>query len=223
MKALEQIHEAGIIHRDLSPDNLMLLPDGSVKILDLGAAKDRTQNPGTSSVQVAKGGFSPPELYTQRGGSGTWTDVYALAATLYYSLTGIIPPSAVDRLDKDTLRWDLPQLSALPTPVLAALQNAMTLHVKRRTQTMAVFAAQLQSGHSSGNWSYGLLAGALAVAVGLCLFLVITLATQSGGSTVFPPTVSPSLGSPSVEAPAPLPTADNPFQEDVTTSLPIQH
>lgn len=223
VKALEQIHEAGIIHRDLSPDNLMLLPDGTVKILDLGAAKDRAQNPGTSSVQVAKGGFSPPELYTQRGGSGTWTDVYALAATLYYSLTGVIPPSAVDRLDKDTLRWDLPQLSVLPTPVLAALQNAMTLHVKRRTQTMAVFAAQLQSGHISNKWLYALLAGTLAAAAGLCLFLAITLATQSGRGTVSPPMTSPSQGSPSVEASAPLPTADDPFQEDVTTSLPILH
>ena len=68
--AMAQVHQAGLIHRDLSPDNLMLQPDGTVRILDLGAAKDLNINSGASSMQVAKGGFSPLEQYTQRGGSG---------------------------------------------------------------------------------------------------------------------------------------------------------
>ena len=115
--AMAQVHQAGLIHRDLSPDNLMLQPDGTVRILDLGAAKDLNINSGASSMQVAKGGFSPLEQYTQRGGSGSWTDVYALAATMYYSLTGVLPPAAVDRVSDDPLRWDLPQLTALPKNV----------------------------------------------------------------------------------------------------------
>lgn len=92
IRAMDQVHQAGLIHRDLSPDNLMLLPDGSVKILDLGAAKDLNVNSGASSMQVAKRGFSPLEQYTQRGGSGPWSDVYALAATMYYAITGVLPP-----------------------------------------------------------------------------------------------------------------------------------
>ena len=134
--AMEQVHQAGLIHRDLSPDNLMLQPDGGVQILDLGAAKDLNLNSGVSSMQVAKSGFSPLEQYIQQGGSGTWTDVYAMAATIYYTLTGILPPSAVDRLSKDTLRWDLPQLKALPSGVLHALQKAMAIRSEDRTQTM---------------------------------------------------------------------------------------
>ena len=61
IQAMEEVHKAGLIHRDLSPDNLMLQPDGGVQILDLGAAKDLSLNSGASSMQVAKGGFSPLE------------------------------------------------------------------------------------------------------------------------------------------------------------------
>ncbi|MGN1028098.1 MAG: protein kinase [Faecousia sp.] len=136
IQAMEEVHKAGLIHRDLSPDNLMLLPDGGVQILDLGAAKDLSLNSGASSMQVAKGGFSPLEQYHQRGGSGTWTDVYALAATIYYALTGTVPPAAVERVDEDNLRWDLPRLQALPPKGIHALKKAMTLRAKDRTQTM---------------------------------------------------------------------------------------
>ena len=141
--AMERVHKAGLVHRDLSPDNLMLTPDGSVRILDLGAAKDLNINTGASSMQVAKGGFSPLEQYTQRGGSGPWTDVYAMAATMYFTLTGVLPLPSVDRLAKDTLRWDLPQLAALPGNVLTALQKAMVISPEARTQSMAEFASQL--------------------------------------------------------------------------------
>lgn len=137
IKAMEQVHRAGLVHRDLSPDNLMLTPDGGVMILDLGAAKDLNINSGVSSALVAKGGFSPLEQYGQRGGSGTWTDVYAMAATIYYALTGMLPPTAVDRITEDTIRWDYPHLQSLPAPVLKALKKAMAVLVNDRTKTMA--------------------------------------------------------------------------------------
>ena len=141
--AMERVHKEGLIHRDLSPDNLMLTPDSSVRILDLGAAKDLNINTGASSMQVAKSGFSPLEQYTQTGGSGPWTDVYAMAASMYYTLTGVLPLPSMDRLVKDTLRWDLPQLTALPENVLTALQRAMVLQPDKRTQTMLEFSHQL--------------------------------------------------------------------------------
>ena len=136
IQAMEQVHQAGLVHRDISPDNLMLTPDGKVKILDLGAAKDLSINSGASSMQVAKGGFSPFEQYTQRGSSGPWTDVYAMAATVYYTLTGKLPPVATDRVVEDTISWDEPGLKVLSAQALEALQKAMVISAKNRMQSM---------------------------------------------------------------------------------------
>ena len=144
IQCMDQVHRQGLIHRDISPDNLMLQPDGKVKILDLGAAKDLNLNTGKSSMQVAKNGFSPLEQYVQTGSSGSWTDVYAMAATMYYTLTGVVPPSAVDRFNQDLLNWDLPQLLALPPAVCEALKNALAVRFSERTQTMADFYQELQ-------------------------------------------------------------------------------
>ena len=143
IQTMAQVHKAGLVHRDLSPDNIMLLPGGSVKILDLGAAKDLSINSGASSMQVAKSGFSPLEQYTQRGGSGPWTDVYSMAATIYYTLTGKLPPNAIDRLDKDTLSWENAALLALPPQALKALQKAMAVQAQNRTQSMDVLGQGL--------------------------------------------------------------------------------
>ena len=145
IQTMAQVHKAGLVHRDLSPDNIMLLPDGSVKILDLGAAKDLSINSGASSMQVAKSGFSPLEQYTQRGGSGPWTDVYSMAATIYYTLTGKLPPNAIDRLETDTLSWDFPELNQLPAQARETLQKAMTVIAKNRLQTMDELGAGLSA------------------------------------------------------------------------------
>lgn len=136
IQTMEKVHQAGPIHRDISPDNLMLTPTGDVKILDLGAAKDLNINSGASSMQVAKSGFSPLEQYVHRGSSGPWTDVYAMAATIYYAITGTLPPNAIDRLSCDTLSWTEPKLELLPAAARDALQKALTVQFKNRTQSM---------------------------------------------------------------------------------------
>ena len=96
MQALAEVHEHGIIHRDISPDNIMVQPDGKLILLDLGAAKDLDIQGKDGSMQssqmVAKQGFSPIEQYWENGNVGPWTDVYAMAATIYYCCTGVLPP-----------------------------------------------------------------------------------------------------------------------------------
>ena len=143
ISAMEKVHREGIVHRDLSPDNLMLTDKG-VRILDLGAAKDLSSGNGASSAQVAKGGFSPIEQYTQRGGSGPWSDVYAMAATIYYTLTGVLPPNAIDRIEEDLINWKLLSQRGVPSGLIPALQKAMNVTVKGRTQSMAELLRQLE-------------------------------------------------------------------------------
>lgn len=170
IRAMAEVHRAGIIHRDLSPDNLMLQSNGMIRLLDLGAAKDIQINSGTSSMQVAKRGFSPPEQYTQRGGTGPWSDVYAMGATLYYALTGEIPPHAIDRLDEDGLRWDLPQLQALPSRVLSALKHALVLNRKDRIQDMDQLLEELsQEKRRSPKFLLPLALGVAAAIACVCL------------------------------------------------------
>ena len=122
MQALAEVHEHGIIHRDISPDNIMVRPDGKLILLDLGAAKDLDIQGNDGSVQssqmVAKHGFSPIEQYSKSGKVGPWTDIYAMAATIYYCCTGILPPPATDRTIDDTLACQ-PRLTQAQFDILA--------------------------------------------------------------------------------------------------------
>lgn len=184
IQAMEKVHQFDIVHRDISPDNIMIQPDGQVKILDLGAAKDLSINSGASSMQVAKHGFSPLELY-QVGGSGTWTDVYSMAATIYYALTGVVPPAAMDRLDAavDLIRWDLPGLQALPKHVQEALVRALAVWAKDRTQTMGDFLAQLQEDHKESTPKKNKFTAIAALCAIVLLIAVLSLPSKITGGT----------------------------------------
>ena len=136
MQALAEVHEHGIIHRDISPDNIMVRPDGKLILLDLGAAKDLDIQGNDGSVQssqmVAKHGFSPIEQYSKSGKVGPWTDIYAMAATIYYCCTGILPPPATDRTIDDTLACQ-PLLTQAQFDILA---DCMRMRPQDRPQRM---------------------------------------------------------------------------------------
>lgn len=95
MKDIATFHDAGVLHRDIAPDNIMWMPDGTLKLLDFGCA--RSLEDGRSMTVVLKPGFAPIEQYQTRG-QGSYTDIYALCATLYYCMTGKVPPAAPERL-----------------------------------------------------------------------------------------------------------------------------
>ena len=136
IQALAEVHEHGIIHRDISPDNIMVRPDGKLILLDLGAAKDLDIQGNDGSVQssqmVAKHGFSPIEQYSKSGKVGPWTDIYAMAATIYYCCTGILPPPATDRTIDDTLACQ-PRLTQAQFDILA---DCMRMRPQDRPQSM---------------------------------------------------------------------------------------
>ena len=137
---LDTLHRAGIIHRDISPDNLILMPNGKLKLLDFGSA--RSVQDGKSMTILLKAGFSPVEQYQSRG-QGAWTDVYALAATIYYCLTGVIPPSSVDRLEEDELQKPNALGAGLTAEQEEALVWGLVVQPKSRPASMEIFHQRL--------------------------------------------------------------------------------
>lgn len=100
IESLMHVHDAGMIHRDISPDNIMITPEGKMKLIDFGTAKELDD---TDALALGKKGYAPPEQFAKDGKQGTWTDVYALAATYYDCVVGKKPPVSTERLKNDTL------------------------------------------------------------------------------------------------------------------------
>lgn len=141
--ALEVMHESGLIHRDISPDNLML-ENGSVRLLDFGCARESTH--GTETMTIAlKHGYAPIEQY-QHKGQGPWTDVYALCATMYYCLTGKVPQQSLDRLCEDELILPRKLGVDMTENQERALLYGMGIRPRRRYQSVQELYAALYTG-----------------------------------------------------------------------------
>lgn len=137
MVSLSRVHEAGLIHRDISPENLFITREGQVRLLDFGAARS-FERTGDSKVSVLlKRGYAPPEQYrSNRDVQGPWTDVYALAAVLYRMTTGQMPADAIERLQGVELTPPSSLGVAMHKHVEAILLRAMSLDPATRPQTM---------------------------------------------------------------------------------------
>lgn len=151
-ECLDKIHKEGnIFHRDISPENIMITSDLKVKIIDFGTAKYiNSQKSQTLSV-VLKPGYAPPEQYSTTSKQGAFTDVYALASTFYYVLTGKKIPAAPDRLVNEAI-VPLEEYDFLGKPyadLTLILQDALRTNAKKRIQTMEEFANRLKAFHSS--------------------------------------------------------------------------
>ena len=102
MRTLAQLHKNKTFHRDISPENLMVTNDNAVKLIDFGSAMDHNVDMKTRTLKVRQG-YSPIELYTSDGKEDTYTDIYALCATIYKAITGVVPPMATERIMEDKL------------------------------------------------------------------------------------------------------------------------
>ena len=137
MDALEKLHERHMIHRDISPDNMILLKDGTIKLVNFGAAREWDfDNPKSVSV-ILKNGYAPAEQYRRNGKQGPWTDVYGLCATIYSCLTGLVPENALEREYEDKVKWP----SEFHFPILpeqeAVLKKGMAVKAGERISSMA--------------------------------------------------------------------------------------
>lgn len=154
LNALSQIHAAGYIHRDISPENIMLLANGNIKLLDFGAAKEYliqdpsgktslTENP--AYTVVIKYGFAPIEQYKSNEVQGPWTDVYAIAATIYYMVTGKKPVNSIDRLSGDLLELPCNVGKQITPDQQMVLMKGMAVQPQARYQSAAEFLHALKS------------------------------------------------------------------------------
>ena len=145
LAALQSVHKEGIIHRDISPDNIFITEDGEVKLLDFGAARYASTGYSKSLSVILKPGYAPAEQYLSHGEQGPWSDVYATAATLYRMITGVVPEEALERKEKDTLKPPSALGAKLPKNAEKAILNALNVRVENRTASAEKFEAQLLS------------------------------------------------------------------------------
>ena len=139
------LHDSGVIHKDISPENIIIVLNKYVKLIDFGAAALYKVNGNEKPYVVQKAGYSPVELYrADPRGFGPWTDVYQMGATLYHCVTGYIPAVASEREKEDKL----PRPSALgidlPEYVEDAVMKAMAVKSEDRYQTVSDFAKDLK-------------------------------------------------------------------------------
>ncbi len=139
--ALCEAHKANVLHRDVSPDNIMLCRDGSIKLLDFGAARQVFPEGSQLLSVVLKPGFAPLEQYMRRGKQGEWTDIYSLGASLYYALTKQIPENPQSRFEDDS---DMENNKYNVQPDLwAVIYKAMMIRYADRYQSTAEFRSEL--------------------------------------------------------------------------------
>lgn len=145
LDALAVVHASDFLHRDIAPDNIIIRNDGSPVLIDFGAARgDVAQHSRTVSALV-KPGYSPYEQYGEIGRQqGPWTDIYALAATLYHAITGKRPPDAPSRVVKDEIRPARDAaLSAYRPSFLKAIDNGLKIDIDKRPQSIAAWRGAL--------------------------------------------------------------------------------
>lgn len=151
-EALDEMHKAGVIHRDISPDNIHIDEAGNVKVIDFGSARLSKEDVEEKMIMI-KPGYAPPEQYEKidlrNDKQFAWTDVYALGATLYVTLTGKVPAESTDRkmdLDNNMDRVCYPKdiNPLIPDNLNHAIMKAMAVNIHERFQTVTEFAEVLR-------------------------------------------------------------------------------
>lgn len=183
--ALEALYAANILHRDVSPENIMIQPDGQPVLLDFGAARQIVQDMAQSLTVILKPGFAPVEQYADDESmrQGSWTDIYSLSAVMYAAITGKAPPAAVARMLNDPIEpLAVAGREGYTTQFLDAIDRGMAVRPEVRPQSIAEFAS----------------------------LLGLQDAPASGGSASASPALTPSPIPPMPAAPAVPPAAELP-------------
>lgn len=143
--ALEELHKSHIIHRDVALDNIFICDDGRIKLMDFGAARFSKDDIETAHTIILKPGYAPPEQYQAKSKQGVFTDIYAVGAVLYRSLTGVMPEESTNRFAEDNLKEPKELNPDISDALNNAIMRAMALNHELRFQTDSEFMKALQT------------------------------------------------------------------------------
>lgn len=146
LDALAVVHKAGMIHRDISPENIFICEDLTVKLIDFGAAKQVYLDGEQTMSVVLKPGYAPPEQYAKKDKQGPWTDIYALGATLYFAATGEKPEESFGRVLEDTIKPVCELNPEIPRAMSQVIMRAMSVKIEDRYQTVEAMREALLAG-----------------------------------------------------------------------------
>jgi serine/threonine-protein kinase len=142
--AVRYIHEHNILHRDIKPENIMVTADYKAILIDFGSAREFEQDKTQMHTTMLTHGYAPPEQYTANSKKGSYTDIYALGATLYFILTGKVPLEAAARLTEELV--EPKQLNpSIPDEGNRTIMNAMKLKKEERYQLVQDFMNDLKN------------------------------------------------------------------------------
>ena len=149
MDALREVHKAGFVHRDISPDNIFITRQKQVKLLDFGAARYAMGEHSKSLTSILKHGYAPVEQYSSKGNQGPWTDVYAVSATIYRCITGETPPDAMERIQEESLKPPRLMGVVIPAHGEQALLKGLALRAVERFESIEQLQKALGGGTKS--------------------------------------------------------------------------
>ena len=187
IEAVKKIHAKGIIHRDISPDNIFISDERNVKIFDFGAAQLNDSSEGMAGEKIIKVGYSAPEQNRDKIKQGFFTDIYSVGAILYQMVTGIKPMEATEREFKDSLKSPAELGVDIEPNIDRAIMEAMAVRPELRFQSIQQFEDALESKRMAEypkvkqkkrrrrrNWTISLVSVlVLAVVVGFTLFSTV--------------------------------------------------
>lgn len=140
ISALEIIHRQGVHHRDITPRNLLVQEDGSIKLIDFGSAREIEH---TTNLIVVSDGYAPVEQYDTQRPQGPWGDIYSISATIYHMLTGVMPPPAISRTKHDSLRKPSELGVKLKKYQEKALMAGLAVDPEKRIRSIEEFRARM--------------------------------------------------------------------------------
>ncbi len=139
METLKKVHETGLIHRDISPDNIMVNEKGQMILIDFGAARDYWKVADETRSVILKGGYAACEQYDRHGRLGPWTDVYGLCAVLYFCITGHAPDDGFQRLLHDEQKSPRELGISMDPGLEKILMKGLEVEQSSRYQSMDAF------------------------------------------------------------------------------------